>query len=202
MWPGVSTCCGWYGMCRVFFRGDRFRKCSVEGVVSRGTHCRTVLCVRVCMRVFMWVHIAGERLIACVLYAALARGDTKMLVDVSVNGGYKSKHMNSDVCVKMVRFGMDTWGKDLMEGKNMQQFIDDCYTTDPWEEVADNLVMVNFMSIRLRSVGLAMNYPVVVSSFWGSIAERVLQEEGLPYDIWTLDLMNEVTAGQLRIAKS
>ena len=46
-------------------------------------------------------------------------------------------------------------------------------------------VMVNFMSIRLRSVGLAMNYPVVVSSFWGTIAERVLEEEGLPYAVWT-----------------
>ena len=40
--------------------------------------------------------------------------------------------------------------KDLLEGKNVQQFMDDLYATDPWEEGADNLIMANFLSIRLR----------------------------------------------------
>jgi hypothetical protein len=31
---------------------------------------------------------------------------------------------------------------------------------------------------------------------------KVLEAEGLPYDKWNLDLMNEVTAGTLSIAKS
>jgi hypothetical protein len=123
--------------------------------------------------------------------------------------------------------------------------------------------MVNFLSIRLRSVGLAMLHPVVCSRYWGKIAEevgflptlmrralsatqrvklileppflsrarehihenththtrtrtrtrararthththtQVLEAEGLPYDKWNLDLMNEVTAGTLSIAKS
>jgi len=40
--------------------------------------------------------------------------------------------------------------QDLLGGKNVQQFMDDLYATDPWEEGADNLIMANFLSIRLR----------------------------------------------------
>lgn len=98
----------------------------------------------------------SDRIMACVIYAALARGDRGMIVDVARNGGYKSKYFNQDVIWKLMRFGFDSYNKDLMEGKNVQTFIDDLYATDPYTEGADNLIMVNFLSIRLRAVALQM----------------------------------------------
>eukprot|EP00040_Diaphanoeca_grandis_P029283 m.171197 g.171197 ORF g.171197 m.171197 type:complete len:623 (-) comp31640_c0_seq1:69-1937(-) len=134
----------------------------------------------------------SERLIACVLYAALAKNDKDMVVNICINGGYKSKYFNHDVIMKLCQFGFDTYSKDLLEGKNVQQFIDDLYAADPYTEMADNLTMVNFLSIRLRSLAMQMGHPVTCSEYWGKLAEEVLQEEGYAYDSITLDVLNEI----------
>jgi aarF domain-containing kinase len=73
-----------------------------------------------------------ERLITCIMYAALARKDSQMILDVSVASGYKSKHMDKDVIMKLVRLGFDTFGRDLLGDKNTQQFIDELYAKDPY----------------------------------------------------------------------
>lgn len=144
----------------------------------------------------------SDRLVACVLYAALRRRDTAMIRNVCLNGGYKSKHSNEEVMMKLMRFGFDTYGKDLLEGKNVQQFMDDLYATDPWEEGADNLIMANFLSIRLRSVGLQMAHPVVCSDYWGAKAEEVLAAEGMPYDDWDREYLAKVAPPEsMSIAK-
>jgi aarF domain-containing kinase len=129
----------------------------------------------------------NERLSACLLYAALGRNDSKMLFDMCDEGGYKSKYGNRDVLMKLIKFGYDSWGKDVMEGKNIQTFIDELKREDPWEEVPDNLVMAQFMSIRLRSLALGMNHPVKCSTYWGPIAEQILIQEGHPYETWDHD---------------
>ena len=48
----------------------------------------------------------------------------------------------------------------------------------------DNLVMAQFMSIRLRALALAMNHPIVMSDWWGPIALQALEQAGLPYESW------------------
>mmetsp|Transcript_31805 Transcript_31805/g.63029 ORF Transcript_31805/g.63029 Transcript_31805/m.63029 type:complete len:107 (-) Transcript_31805:23-343(-) len=93
--------------------------------------------------------------------------------------------------MKLMRFAYDTWGKDLMGNKNVQQFIDELKSEDPWEEGADNLVMASFMSIRLRSLALGMNHPVKCSDWWGPIAEEILKEEGLPYESWNREQLEK-----------
>jgi hypothetical protein len=45
------------------------------------------------------------------------------------------------------------------------------------------------MSIRLRALALGMHHPVKCSEWFGPIAEEVLEEEGLPYDTWTHDML-------------
>ena len=47
-------------------------------------------------------------------------------------------------------------------GKNLVQFIEDLKAIDPWEEVLDNFVKCQFMSIRLRALALDMNHPITV----------------------------------------
>ena len=126
----------------------------------------------------------NERLAACLLYVALKRRDEQMLFDMCKVGGYKSKYGKKDVLLKLLEFGYDSWGQDVTGGKNLQQFIDELKTEDPWEEVPDNFVMAQFMSVRLRSLALGMNHPVRCSDWWAPIAEQVLQEEGLPYESW------------------
>uniref|UniRef100_A0A7R9ZPL8 ABC1 atypical kinase-like domain-containing protein n=1 Tax=Craspedostauros australis TaxID=1486917 RepID=A0A7R9ZPL8_9STRA len=125
-----------------------------------------------------------ERLSSCLLFCALARGDEDMLFDLCEISGYESKYGRRDVLMKLIRFGYDSYGNDVLEGKNVQQFIDECKEQDPWEKVPDNFVMSQFMSIRLRSLALGMNHPVKCSQWWGPIAEQVLIDEGLPYESW------------------
>lgn len=133
----------------------------------------------------------NERLTSCLLFAALARNDEEKLYTMSDIGGYKSKYGRKDVLMKLIRFAYDSWGHDVTGGKNVQQFIDELKEADPWEEVPDNLVMAQFMSIRLRSVAMGMNHPVKCSEWWGPIAEESLRKEGLPYESWDYDQMLE-----------
>lgn len=126
----------------------------------------------------------NERLSACILYAAIARKDEQMLFDLCEIGGYKSRHGDKEVLMKLILFGYDTWGKELMGTANQVTFMDDLKKKDPWEEVPDNLIMAQFMSIRLRSLALGMNHPVRCSDYWAPIAEEILKKEGHPYESW------------------
>ena len=108
--------------------------------------------------------------------------------------------MNKEVIVKLLRFGNDTMGRDLLGDKNAAQFMDELKAQDPYEEAADNLVMAAFMSFRLRIVGLALNHPVVCSDWWGKIAEKELEREGVPYHTWDQPFMEKLNAGRIRMA--
>eukprot|EP00980_Cylindrotheca_fusiformis_P000442 scaffold106_cov123-Cylindrotheca_fusiformis.AAC.10 len=131
----------------------------------------------------------NERLSACLIYAALARKDEQRLYDLCEVAGYKSKHGKTHVLYKLMQFGYDSWGKEVIGEQNIQQFIDGLKSEDPWEEVPDNFTMLKLMSIRLRALALGMNHPVKCSEWFGPIAEKVLEEEGLPYDTWTYDML-------------
>jgi len=126
----------------------------------------------------------NERISACVMFVALQRKDKDKLWQMAKMGGYKSKHMNPDVYYKLVQFGYDTWGKELTGGMNVQQFMDDLKSQDPYYETPDNFVLASFMSVRLRALTLGMNHPVKCSEYWGEIAEQELNRLGLPYETW------------------
>ena len=66
---------------------------------------------------------------------------------------------------------------------------DELKKEDPWEEVPDNFVMAQFMSIRLRSLALGMNHPIRCSEWWGPIAEATLKKDGYPYEWWDYEKM-------------
>ena len=52
------------------------------------------------------------------------------------------------------------------------------------EEMPDNFVMAQFLSIRLRALALAVGQGIVCSDWWGPMAEDVLALEGLRYEKW------------------
>jgi len=143
-----------------------------------------------------------ERLSACYLYAALRRHDEEALLQLAVSGGYRSRYFRRDVITKLTRFGFDTMGKDLLGDRNAAQFVDHLKAEDPYEEVADNLVLASFMSIRMRIVGMALNHPVVCSDWWGEIAEQELRAAGVPYEDWTPELMAQMNDGVVRVVKN
>lgn len=143
----------------------------------------------------------GERLAACLLYAALHREDKAMVMRLVRVGGYRSKHFDEDVIYDLCRFGFDTFGRDLLGDENVQTFMDDLYRRDPWYESADNLTMAQFLSIRLRTVGLGMLFPVKCSEYWGPIALKALEDEGMPYDAWTDDHMRDLFGDQVSLSK-
>jgi hypothetical protein len=36
-----------------------------------------------------------------------------------------------------------------------------------------------------------MNHPVTCSSWWGPIAQKVLEDEGLPYEMWNTAMLKK-----------
>ena len=142
-----------------------------------------------------------ERLAACLLYAALHRGDKDKVMEMVRVSGYRSKSFDEEVIYDLCRFGFDTFGQDLLRGKNVQTFMDDLYARDPWYEAASNLTMAQFLSIRLRGVGLSCGYPVVCSDWWGPLAIKILRDEGLPYESWDRDLMQKHLSGKTQLSK-
>ena len=126
----------------------------------------------------------NERLGVCLLYAALHKKDEEMLLNLVQVGGYKSKYGRSDVVLKLMQFGCDSWGSDVTGGKNIFTFTDELKAADPWHEVPDNFVMAQLMSVRLRSLGLSMGVPITCSQWWGEIALKALEAEGMPYETW------------------
>lgn len=107
--------------------------------------------------------------------------------------------MDLDVMWNMTKFGFDTFGRELLGDKNVQEFIDEQYSKDPWEEVADNLVMAEFLSMRIRTVGMKLLFPVVCSTYWGDIARKALRDAGHPYESWNLAKMALMTRGTLNV---
>ena len=110
--------------------------------------------------------------------------------------------MKEENIFKLMEFGFDSFGNDVTGGKNVQQFTDDLYRDDPWEEAAGNLVMAQFLSIRLRSLMMQCGHPVRCSHYWGGFAEEVLQREGLPYEQWSGALVAELLGDDLRVESS
>ncbi len=143
----------------------------------------------------------GERLSACAIYVALKKRDQEMIKNIAMAGGYKSKYMKMENIFRLVEFGFDSFGRDVTGSKNIQQFMDDLYRDDPWTEAAGNLVMAQFLSIRLRSMMMQMGHPVRCSHYWGDYAEQVLIDEGCPYEMWTLEFARDIMKKDLRIVK-
>jgi len=46
-------------------------------------------------------------------------------------------------------------------------------------------------SVRLRSLALAMNVPIRCSDWWGQIALDELKREGVPYEVWSYEMLEE-----------
>jgi aarF domain-containing kinase len=126
----------------------------------------------------------NERLAACIIFAALHRKDAQMMIDLSQVGGYKSKYGKKEVIMKLMQFGYDSYGSEVTGGKNLVQFTDELKAEDPWHEVPDNFVMMQFLTIRLRSLALAMGHPITCSDWFGPLALQILRDEGLPYETW------------------
>lgn len=143
----------------------------------------------------------AERLTACALFAALKRRDKDMIKNIALAGGYKSKYMDMDVIFTLVEFGFDSFGRDVTNGKNIQQMMDELYAKDPYEEVAGNLIMSQFLTMRLRSMCMQMGFPLRISHYWGDVAEHILKEEGCPYEAWSLQFATDIMKDDVRMVK-
>ena len=54
-------------------------------------------------------------------YAALGRADVDMLQAICDYSGYKSKYGKKDVIHKMMKFGYDSFGPEVLGDKNVMQ---------------------------------------------------------------------------------
>jgi hypothetical protein len=66
------------------------------------------------------------------MYAALGRRDVDVLHAICDHIGYKSKYGKKAIIHKMMQFGYDSFGPEVLGDKNVMQFSDEMSLEDPW----------------------------------------------------------------------
>ncbi|CAM9574178.1 unnamed protein product [Chrysoparadoxa australica] len=118
-----------------------------------------------------------ERLHIARIYRGLLAQDKAGLRELAMSRGYKSRSFDSEVIYKMTQFALDTDGPSVMGNRNIQQFMDDMYSRDPWSATDAGVIMPSRATFMIRGIGLMLGHPVSMLDHWGKLAESVLQEE-------------------------
>jgi len=56
--------------------------------------------------------------------------------------GFRTRHNNDDVIYKILTVVFDRDDREVMEGLNIQEYVEKLMAEDPWDEVPDDFVLV------------------------------------------------------------
>jgi len=76
----------------------------------------------------------------------------------------------------MARFWNDTDNPQIMNGLNVQLFLEWIQKQDPIVKVMDEFVMPSRVSILLRGMGNAFQYHLSTAQAWKPYAEKLLRD--------------------------
>ena len=122
-----------------------------------------------------------QRLLLCKLIIALANDDKQRIVDLMVESGFRTKHMNPEVLYLYSKVSFDEDNSEITKGLHIQEFMEHLDATDPVEELVKEYVMVSRVSIILRGLAHAIGQARSVAKVWKPIAEKVLKREEKDY---------------------
>eukprot|EP00937_MAST-01D_sp_MAST-1D-sp2_P006866 g6866.t1 len=95
--------------------------------------------------------------------------------------GNRTKNRRKDICYRLMCFYNDRSTPDILQGMNMQEFIDYCEAEDPLEHVAPDYVMPARVSLMLRGLANAFQLKMNSTDYWRPHAENLLDEHSIPY---------------------
>lgn len=123
-----------------------------------------------------------DRIIYAKLILAINRDDRKEIVRLMTEEiGFKTKYMNEDIIYKHAVFFNCRDTEDVLEGRNVSEFMDYIEKVDPVEKINDEFVMVGRVSVLMRGMAYAFGMQLRVSEYWKDCAQDFLKSQGIDY---------------------
>ena len=119
-----------------------------------------------------------DRRLLARLYNALEKQDWYQIVRVYNHMGYQHNEGCEDIIYQMAVLGFDYDTYESRGGMNVQSYFETLYERNPLPHDIDEWVMPSRVSILLRGLGHALNYPVRTSTYFGPIGREYLKKEG------------------------
>ena len=119
----------------------------------------------------------SDRRVYAKLIVALAEDDRSEIVRLFHDEmGIRTKHNDSDIMYRLACFFNDRDTDDVMQGLNIQLFLEDMDRRDPIVTQNDEFVMVARLSILMRGMGNAFHLKLRTAKAWEQQARQFLQD--------------------------
>ena len=116
------------------------------------------------------------------LIIAINNGDAEEVRRISTEDcGNVTKHGRADVGLRLTTYYHDRSGEDVLQGLNVQEFMDWAEEEDPMVFVAPDYVMQARVSVMLRGISNAFGIDLHVTDYWRPHAEELLNRYGVPF---------------------
>ena len=123
-----------------------------------------------------------DRITYAKLILAINRDDRKEIVRLMTEEiGLKTKYMNEDIIYKHAVFYNCRDSDDVLEGRNISEFMEYIEKADPVEKINNEFVMVGRVSILMRGMANAFGMQLKVSEYWKDCAQDFLKSQGIDY---------------------
>lgn len=123
-----------------------------------------------------------ERIVYAKLIIAINRGDREEVVRLMRDEvGFRTTRMDSDIIWRSAVFFNCRDSDDILEGKNVSEFMEWLEQADPVKKINDEYVMVGRVSVLLRGMANAFGMKLRVSDYWRCEAEKFLRSQGIQY---------------------
>jgi len=119
----------------------------------------------------------SHRILFCKLIIALANEDKRHVVKYMKQAGFKTKYMKDTTIYLFAKFFYDEDSKDLLQGKYIQNYLDELNQEDPIITVPQEFILAGRTSFILRGLAHELKEERSVSKIWKPIAEKVLKDE-------------------------
>lgn len=123
-----------------------------------------------------------DRIVYAKLIIAINREDRAEVVRLArEEAGFKTKFSNDDVTFRSLAFYHCRDTDDILQGKNVSEFMEWMEKADPVRKINDEYVMVGRVSLLLRGMANAFGMKVRISDYWRDEAHKFLKTQGIDY---------------------
>lgn len=92
-----------------------------------------------------------------------------------------TKHKKKDVAYKLCCFWCDRDTDDILEGRNIADFLDHCEACDPMINIPPDFLVAQRVSVLLRGMGNAFGLKIKTTDLWYDQARIFLEKHGIDY---------------------
>lgn len=123
-----------------------------------------------------------DRIVYAKLIIAINRGDREEVVRLMADEvGFRTTRMDADIIWRTAVFFNCRDSEDILEGKNVSEFMEWLEQADPVKNINDEYVMAGRVSVLLRGMANAFGMKLRVSDYWRFEAEKFLESQGIEY---------------------